>query len=874
MAQTLAELYVKIGSDFQKVDADLSKLDHRIKGMDPSIQKMESGFSKVNKTIGALGGVIATIGIAKMGADILKASTTLDTLNLMLINVEGSQAKANKRFEEFKQLAKAPVLDPFNLSSSYVALRAVNVEANLSIRFMKGLGNAMAGVGAGNEQFKNAMYQIVQMAGATKILGQDLRVINESFPQMRKYLAEAFGTADPEALAKKGITATDVMTKLSDIFDKLPRFTGGAQAAQDNFRQSLMLLEGALGKTVLPKFTELITKLTELMDKFNAMPESTKNVIGGATVGLLGIAGAVMAIKTAMDLLALSSGIKALSGIAGAVNIAKMGAGASVASSAVASGLVNQYGRPISSAVAGVEAGAVASKGFMTGSTALQIATATIAIGSVVWAGSEIYKALKRDFTPQELAENKNAPIKAWTEGLAKLTELQMGKGNYPNMPISELGTYSKPMTYTQTLLGIPPRKETTDEIIATMGLPKSAGYGSLQDLMAKYGFQHPTYDKEFEPPEPAATAKGTNAGFELLLEKSKAKFGDIQSKEYQASDIKQLAFWQAQLGTPLTLEARQGVLNTIAEFQDKVNKSLKEKADERVKFLDEINALAYPEKPPPPDIVDILGITPRSATDYELYKEQKMPTALREYTPSMAGGVPAISGLDISRAGLTSGLGLGLEVSKAAQEREKSMLHIQQIIDSTSLFNEDKVSSLADEWDGVTEEMSGGIEKVSLGWDSFAMEMYNSIGGMTNMASALLSLIKGYQNIQEKKRIWKETEMQLESRVSRGEISNEEAFWIQLSTSGFTRDIAFKKLHDMGVEGYASGGWVTQPQLAMVAEREPELIIPKSKMGTGGFGGNTHIEIHAINVPTMDAVAAENLVVNAMNDARRHSRL
>ena len=141
-------------------------------------------------------------------------------------------------------------------------------------------------------------------------------------------------------------------------------------------------------------------------------------------------------------------------------------------------------------------------------------------------------------------------------------------------------------------------------------------------------------------------------------------------------------------------------------------------------------------------------------------------------------------------------------------------------------------------------------------------------------MSSALLSLIQGYQNIQEKKRMWKESEMQLESRVSRGEISNEEAFWTQLSKSEFTRDIAFKKLHDMGVEGYATGGWVMKPTFAMVGEREPELVIPKSKMGQGGFGGNTHIEIHNINLPTMDRVSAENLVVNAITDARRHARI
>ena len=44
----------------------------------------------------------------------------------------------------------------------------------------------------------------------------------------------------------------------------------------------------------------------------------------------------------------------------------------------------------------------------------------------------------------------------------------------------------------------------------------------------------------------------------------------------------------------------------------------------------------------------------------------------------------------------------------------------------------------------------------------------------------------------------------------------------------------------DPSMRAYAQGGWAMTPQLAMVAENEPELIIPASKMSNMGGGGQT----------------------------------
>ncbi len=303
----IAESKVKISM------TDLDKLDQHI---DSSGRKFVGQTDKMSAGLKAMGGLFATIGVAKFGTDIFNASVQMDKLHRMLVNVEGSQTKANKRFEEFRVLAKEPVLDPFNLSRFYVGLKSVNVEGDLSIRFMKSLANAMAGVGAGNVEFARSMEQVVQMMGKATLQGQDLRTIAESFPQIRKYLGEAFGGLnDPEAIAKAGYKSIDVLTKLNEVMEKEPKFAGGAQASVDNFRQSLVLFESALGQNVLPTITKFLDKLTGMMDKFGQLDAPMKTLIGTSVVGgvgLLGVAAAVTAVVNALDALGMSAGLKAL----------------------------------------------------------------------------------------------------------------------------------------------------------------------------------------------------------------------------------------------------------------------------------------------------------------------------------------------------------------------------------------------------------------------------------------------------------------------------------------------------------------------------------------------------------------------------------
>ena len=538
--QLLGEAFVRISYD------DLRKLDLKI---DESGRKFTAQTDKMTTALKGMTAIIGTVGVAKFGSDIISASTKMDTLNRMLINVEGNQEKANKRFDQFRILAKEPVLDPFNLSRFYVGLKSVNVESELSIRFMKSLANSMAGVGAGNTEFVRSMEQVVQMMGKATLQGQDLRVMAESFPQIRKYLAEAFGgLTDPEAIAKAGNTSIDVLTKLNAAMEKAPKFAGGAQAAQDNFTQSLQLFYATLGKDVLPIVTDFLNKLTNLMDEFGKLDASTKKVIGTAVVGgvgLLGIASTVGAIKIALDGLGMSAGLKALT------------------SGALAGGASKGLGSIAGMAVGGSALGAIGAVG--------------AAAGAVTWMVHEVHMAATRvDLVGPMSTAGAKAEITGQRQALTK-----------------ELGLYGQNQKLSEVLEGGDLVK--MDRLFKEAGLDMSRyifmSFNQALDSInttwanATGGKKQPKYvNKPLDITNPEALTKSVGTGFESLLEEAK-KFSDIQSKEYNASDTEQLKFWQSKLDLPLTPEARTGILNTISGLQDDINKTLKEKADDREKI-------------------------------------------------------------------------------------------------------------------------------------------------------------------------------------------------------------------------------------------------------------------------------------------------
>ena len=345
-----------IGSAWVEINSNIAQLQREIAGLkghvDASARNMETRFNTATKAIAGLGSVIATIGVAKFGNDIFQASLKMENLNKMLLANEGSQKKANDAMAKYLIMAKSPGLNLTQIAQSMTQLKSLEVSATQAERTIMALGNQMVLSGHGAEGFGRVMIQIEQSIGKGRLMAEDLRVVAESMPMVRKLMRDAFGEVDTEKLAKMGITAIDFWTKLTEQMEKSPKAIDGTQNSIDNFKDSLLQFQAAIGDNVLPQVGKFLDKLTNMMDSFNKLPDPIKNVIGTATLGGLGLLG----IGSALAFI-VSNGanaVKVLKELAG-VNIATSAAGALVGTGAniASSGLVNQFGRSIASTGAG-----------------------------------------------------------------------------------------------------------------------------------------------------------------------------------------------------------------------------------------------------------------------------------------------------------------------------------------------------------------------------------------------------------------------------------------------------------------------------------------------------------------------------------------
>lgn len=798
MGGILAESRVKISM------TDLDKLDQHI---DSSGHKFIGTTDKMSTGLKAMGGLFATIGVAKFAGDVFNASVQMDKYNRMLVNVEGSQAAANKRFEQFRILAKEPVLDPFNLSRFYVGLKSVNVEGDLSIRFMKSLANAMAGVGAGNEEFSRSMEQVVQMMGKATLQGQDLRTIAESFPQIRKYLAEAFsGLTDPEAIAKAGYKSIDVLTKLNEVMEKEPKFAGGAQASVDNFKQSLMLFESTLGQNVLPTITKFLDKLTELMDKFGQLDAPLKILIGTSVVGgvgLLGVAAAVTAVVNALDALGMSAGLKALTSGA-------LAGGAKAGLGKTAGGI----------AIGGSALGAL---GAVAGATA-----------ATAWAVHEIYIA----------ATQVNVVGPASTAGAKK--EIAGSRGEL----LKELGLYGETQQFST---GMNP-----GDMVKMSNLFKQVGLD-----MNRYS--NPSLKLTFAD----------------VISSLKTSFG----QEKYITKPMNLTGLGVTGGASLSPEAQKKL--------DKMGDSLIEAwlsfNNQTISAYASTEAGKYKREFYPRAGARELGLIKAQPTvEYQpRYPElfQNEPLTGPQGVRLAQWGRPGMDIPGIERAGLISGLGVGVDMSKEITTKEK-IWDIESKIDN----EQEKIIS------GWSEGIDANAEKGLKLWDDFSegidtaknswLDMANTmIGSISQMAQGANQMTSSFEDLMarfgvdlgeyeyvdpkkeaERKKMQKENAMKPKYGWWK---TTKDVLGIAGSILGIASGAGSLWSGISAITGFQAGGWAMTPQIARVAEHEPELIIPRSKLVSSGIGGSTIINISFPNADPdrMDKGRFKHLVATSINE-------
>ena len=264
MAISIGELTAKISVNAKDFKAGLDLIREEVKKLD----RIAADAGK-RLTVGL------TLPIAAVGAASIKASRDMDSLRRGMVAVTGSAARAAREMEKLKGTAQLPGLGFADAVKGSTRLQAAGASADQARLALEGFGNAIATVGGGKAELDGVTLALTQILASGKVLGQEVRQLQQRIPQIRQVMIAAFGTARSEEIQKLGISADQFLDKVTSRLLELPKVTGGVRNAFENLGDSLFRMGAAIGDSLLPVVIPLIESLAVGAEKMGAMEKAT-----------------------------------------------------------------------------------------------------------------------------------------------------------------------------------------------------------------------------------------------------------------------------------------------------------------------------------------------------------------------------------------------------------------------------------------------------------------------------------------------------------------------------------------------------------------------------------------------------------------------
>ena len=401
----LSNLIVRIGAstdDFdKKVNASLGKIKRFGATISEAGQALSIGFSAP---------------VVAAGAAALNAAVQMESLEKGLAATMKSTTAAATELEKLKEVSKLPGLGLKEAVQGSIRLQTLGSTADESRRIMRELGNALAVVGGGKEDFSEVIRQLSQMAAVGKVTKENLDPIVERIPQIAAIIKDKFGAAalgDPaKTFEKMGISAQQFIGVVVSELEKGGRAGGDLKTSMENLREEVFATAAEFGKSLVPigktvvkdVLTPMVERAKELATAFNNLTPETKSFVVEAAAAGVALSGAVLIIGTVIEKAALIGGalVKVI-GVLGTLKAAVL-----AASGSFTTYLLAQSGIVAGSATA---AGAI---GLLAGALALTAMKA--------------YEAGEAFFAMRAAEENLNKSNKIFSDATEKLLVQLRGK--------------------------------------------------------------------------------------------------------------------------------------------------------------------------------------------------------------------------------------------------------------------------------------------------------------------------------------------------------------------------------------------------------------------------------------------------------------
>lgn len=272
----------EVGTTAEKTAAQVEEAGEKI---DNAGKKVQGSWQKFGKELGNVSSRLTTLGaglsiaitapIIGLGKDALDTAVRFDSLNRGMTAVMHSSSAARQEFGKLREVARMPGLGMEEALQGSINLQAAGLSAKDAREALMGFGNALAIVGKGKDDLAGVNLALSQIATKGKVMGQDIRQLQERVPQIRQIMLDAFGSADTEILQRAQVTSKDFIEIIVRELNKLPKMTGGVKNDIENLSDDWKLMLKEMGEALFP-FVKMVSD--NLVPAFRSIAQTLKEM--------------------------------------------------------------------------------------------------------------------------------------------------------------------------------------------------------------------------------------------------------------------------------------------------------------------------------------------------------------------------------------------------------------------------------------------------------------------------------------------------------------------------------------------------------------------------------------------------------------------
>lgn len=256
------------------VNLDATRALAGLKGLDSAVKGLGGAVSKVGQAMSGLAGIAAGIGVGaavggfvKAGIEADRTAKTIKALSGQYKETEGVTKLAS---DAAKQYGLGQTTAAKAVADLYGRLRPMGVSLENIGKTFNGVNKAAGLMNLSAADTEGVMLQLSQAMGSGALQGDELRSIMERLPAVGQAVAKVMGVTVGEVkqLGADGKITTDVIIK---AMDELNKIKAPPPDSYKLFQAALEDLQTAVGTQLLPIFTPLVQKLSEVIAKFKEL---------------------------------------------------------------------------------------------------------------------------------------------------------------------------------------------------------------------------------------------------------------------------------------------------------------------------------------------------------------------------------------------------------------------------------------------------------------------------------------------------------------------------------------------------------------------------------------------------------------------------